>query len=247
MFATAALLFHLTLAPDLPEAQARAKALELYRSGQSHMTNERYEEAAADFKQAVGLDPMLVLAHYNLGQCHMVRKEYVQAASAYQAAKDAILRTSSLSDRERAERERAARDERNDLRMAIQAIASGHIKAAQPQQQITRMEDRIRVLESMEMRGRDEVVRVPAEIELALGSAWFRQQKLAEAERAYSAAVKADGRLGAAHNNLAVIYMLTGRYKDAHASIAAAEAAGFLVPARFKADLQQRESVAGEK
>jgi Tfp pilus assembly protein PilF len=128
--------------------------------------------------------------------------------------------------------------------MAIQGLASGHIKAAQPQQQITKMEERLRVLESMEMRGRDEVVRVPAEIELALGSAYFRQQKLAEAEKAYAAAVKANGKLGAAHNNLAVIYMLTGRYPEAHASIAAAEAAGFLVPARLKADLKQRESAA---
>jgi tetratricopeptide (TPR) repeat protein len=246
MFAPAALLLLLSGVPGLPEAQAREGALEHYRTGQTHLANERHEEAVTDFKRAIALDPMLVLAHYHLGQSYMALKRYVEAAAAYQAAKDAILRTGSLSDRERAARERDARDEKNDLRMAIQAMASGRTKAAQPQQQITKMEDRIRVLESMEMRGRDEIVRVPAEIELALGSAYFRQQKLAEAEDAYRTALKADGRLGAAHNNLAVIYMLTGRYAEARASIAAAEAAGFLVPARLKADLHQRETAASE-
>lgn len=242
MLSTAALVLLLVMPADLPEAQARTRALQHQQAGQELMATERYEDAVDEFRQAIAQDPMLMLAHYNLGQAYMALKRYTEAALAYGAARDTILRMSSLSDRERGERERNARDERNEIRNTIQALQSGLIKAAQPQQQIMRLEERLRVLESMEMRGRDEMIRVPAEIDLALGSAYFRQQKYAEAEQAYAAAIKSNNKLGAAHNNLAVIYMLTGRYKDARAAIHSAEQAGFQVPPQFKADLAKREA-----
>jgi Tfp pilus assembly protein PilF len=79
---------------------------------------------------------------------------------------------------------------------------------------------------------------VPAEIFLALGSAYFRQQKLEDAEREYAEAVRINRKLGAAHNNLAVIYLLTGRLDLAEESVKQAERNGFKVNPRLKDDLK---------
>jgi hypothetical protein len=43
-----------------------------------------------------------------------------------------------------------------------------------------------------------------------------------------------------------VIYMLSGRFPQAHASIASAEKAGFRVDPRLKADLKSREGGAAK-
>ena len=242
MFSTFSLLVLLAASPDLMDAQARQRARQHHQAGEAFMTAERYDAAVEEFRKAVTLDPMLVLAHYNLGQSYMALKRYPEAVDAYAGAKESILRMAHLTETDRAERERSSREERQEIRTTIQGLSSGQIKSSQPQSMIVKLEERARMLESMELRGRDEVVKVPAEFDLALGSAYFRQQKLAEAEQAYSAAVRANRKLGAAYNNLAVIYMLTGRFADAHAAIRSAEQAGFTVSTQLKADLRQREA-----
>ena len=72
------------------------------------------------------------------------------------------------------------------------------------------LQDRLRVLEGARMRGKENVVTVPAGLMLGLGSAHFRSGQRAEAQAAFQEAVKIDPKLGPAHNNLAVMYMLTG-------------------------------------
>src|SRR4029077_7100902 len=79
----------------------------------------------------------------------------------------------------------------------------------------------------------------PAWISLALGSAYFRVDATADAEREYRAAIAVDPKLGEAHNNLAVVYMLTGRFPEAEAEIKAAEKAGFRVKQQLKEDLKK--------
>src|SRR5436189_268789 len=55
----------------------------------------------------------------------------------------------------------------------------------------------------------------PAFVSLALGSAYFRLGRMSEAEREYKATINTDPKAGEAHNNLAVVYMLTGRIDEA--------------------------------
>jgi len=135
---------------------------------------------------------------------------------------------------------KARLDELNELKDSLTAVRTGKIKNMAVGPTVLRYEERIRVLEQLRY-GVDRQNQVPAEVHLGLGSAYFRQNLLPEAEQAYAKAVAANDRLGAAHNNLAVIYMLTGRYPQAHASIRSAEKAGFAVDKRLKADLQARE------
>jgi Flp pilus assembly protein TadD len=84
---------------------------------------------------------------------------------------------------------------------------------------------------------------VPAYVSLALGSAYFRSGKLPEAEQAYLATVAADSKVGEAHNNLAVVYMETGRYDQAEKAVKAAEKAGLKVPQALKDEIQKRKKV----
>ena len=80
---------------------------------------------------------------------------------------------------------------------------------------------------------------VPAWISLALGSAYFRSDAGADAEREYRAALAVDPNLGEAHNNLAVVLLLTGRATDADVEIAAAEKSGFKVNPQLKEDVKK--------
>jgi Flp pilus assembly protein TadD len=84
------------------------------------------------------------------------------------------------------------------------------------------------------------MVRIPAELSLALGSAHFRRGEREPAEESYRAALRTNNGLGAAHNNLAFICMITGRLDEARKHLRQAEEAGFRVDPGFKKDLSEK-------
>jgi len=223
--------------------QARL-ARDHYQKGLSFMTAESWDDAVTEFGAAIELDPLLAVAHYNLGQCRMAQQRYVEAVAAYTGCRKAIERLGSLSMKDIGERERARRDEINELRNALQVLPT--LKQANPMQQQTQIEDRIRFLESMQFR-EGKPIQVPAEVALALGSAYFRQQRLADAEREYLEAVDINPKLGAAHNNLAVIYLLTGRADEASEAVHRAEKSGFRVNPNLKKDIKKAQEAAKAK
>jgi len=79
----------------------------------------------------------------------------------------------------------------------------------------------------------------PAEVSLALGSAYFRNGNLGDAEREYKAAIAVNPKLGEAHNNLAVVYLLTDRASLAGDEIKVAEKAGFHVNPGLKQQVKE--------
>ena len=231
---------------ELLEQQRRDEARRHYRAGEERMLAESFEEAAREFKAATDLDPAFVLAYYSLGQARMALKRYPEAIEAYTASRDLILREASLDRRAKADMDRRRRDEVQELEDSLVRLRSGQIKGATPSQQIA-LEQRISVLKDQQMRGDHGSTRVPAEVSLGLGSAYFRLGRHEPAEQSYRAAIAVDGKMGAAHNNLAVICMLSGRLDEAEREIQAAEKAGFTVSPQFKRDLQQRQAAAGTK
>jgi Flp pilus assembly protein TadD len=80
----------------------------------------------------------------------------------------------------------------------------------------------------------------PPGVSLALGSALFRTEAFAEAEREYRAALEVDPGMGEAHNNLGVVYMVTGRLEEAERELKLAEESGFPVSPGLKQDLRKR-------
>ena len=224
-----------------PPADAIRTAQRHYKAGLELMSAEQCDEAAEEFRAAAALDPLLAMAHYNLGQCRMLAKRYDEAVSAFRNCRDAFERLSSVSQDEREQRERQRQAEITELRddlMRVKYLTGAGNTHADITALGMRMEERLRQLESMQYRDRAGNGTVPAGVHLALGSAYFRQGSLEEAEREYRQAVELDPHLGAAHNNLAVLYLMTHRASEAESSMKLAEKNGFRVSPAFKEDVR---------
>jgi tetratricopeptide (TPR) repeat protein len=217
----------------------REEARRHYQAGETLMLEEAFEAAVREFQTAVTLDPDYTLAHYGLGQALMAQRRHAEALDAFTAARDVIIRQSHQDQRDMADVERRRRDEINELEDTLQNVRSGKMKVEDTFRLELPIEERLRVLRDAEQRGVENVVRIPAELSLALGSAHFRMGQIEAAEENYRAAIKARPGLGAAHNNLAVICMMTDRYEEAKREIRAAEETGFIVSPLFKADLEK--------
>jgi tetratricopeptide (TPR) repeat protein len=241
---SASFLALVLLLPNSPlsDEQRRAEAQRHFNAGQESMHAEEFEKAVKEFKAAIELDPLLVLAHYNLGQSYMALKAYPHAVRAYIGCREAIDQINSLQQGQVVERSHELDDQIHGLQDLIRRTRTE--RTQDPGNKIMMLEERIRVLEGLRLNGKDRHMQIPAELYLALGSAYYRQGAMVEAEREYMDAVKADARLGPAHNNLAVIYMLSGRYKEARVALAKAEKSGFSVNPNLKRDLAAREAAA---
>jgi tetratricopeptide (TPR) repeat protein len=227
------------------DEQKRRDAEKAYRRGEELMRAESYEEAASAFRQAIKLDPYLSIAYYGLGQSQMALRRYPEAIDAYEGCRQSFDRIAALDTRDRNALDKAREDEIRELRDSLVRIQQGKIKGATLANEVG-IEERLRVLEGSQMKGNEERVGVPAEVMLALGSAFFRNGQLAEAEPAYKAAATTDPKLGPAHSNLAVIYMMTSRYPEAREAVKRAEKAGFQINPALKKEIEQREKAASK-
>ena len=211
-----------------------------YRVADAFLYAENWPEAEREFRAAVKLDPLLVLAHYSLGQVYMGLKRYPDAIRAFTACRAAYLEIGAMQSTDRARADQRREEEVQELRDSIRAIRGGTVKLAQPDFMVLKLEERVRELENLKRRDIGGRTDVPAEFSLALGSAYFRSGALPDAQREYEAALKARPKFGEAHNNLAVVLMLQGRLEDATVHMKSAEKAGFHVNPAFKADLEMR-------
>ena len=229
------------LAPsqELADKQKRQEAFDRYQAGMKHMRSESWDEAEREFKAAVRLDPLMTLAYYSLGQTYMATKRFPDAVKAFEACNEAYLKVASLEITDSALADQRRHEEIRELREAINGFSSGALKSYQAQNQVLKLESRLAELESARSRGRSSAA-IPAEFSLALGSAHYRNGALPQAEENYKAALAVNPKMGEAHNNVAVVYMLTGRFDEAKAEIKLAEKAGFKVSPQFKADLETR-------
>jgi len=230
------------ISSPLNDAQRRAEAQQHFSAGQDSMHVEAFERAVREFKAAIELDPQLVLAHYNLGQAHMALKQYGSAVQAYLGCRQAVEQMNSLEQGQFVDRQQEIDDQIHELQDLMRRVRFQKGTERGNEHQLMMLEERIRVLERIRGKGNDRHARVPAELYLALGSAYYRQGALADAEREYAEAIKSDAKLGPAHNNLAVIYMLSGRYKEARVALQKAEKSGFPVNPNLKRDLEAREA-----
>jgi tetratricopeptide (TPR) repeat protein len=216
--------------------QQQREALKHYRAGTQLSYGEKWDEAVEEFNQAIKLNPLLTIAHYGLGQAYMALKRYQEAIRAFTGAREASGRIAALGERDRATADRMRDDQLRELRESLDQVRSGQMKVADNQTVTLRLESRIQELE----RGRQRdtsALESPPEISLSLGSAYFHTGALADAEREYRAAIQVRPRFGEAHNNLAVVLMMTNRISEAKAEVKLAEKAGYRVNPQFKKDL----------
>jgi Tfp pilus assembly protein PilF len=243
------LLGALVFAPQVhAQSSDQKRAVQHLRAGQDALQSERFEEAEREFKSAIALDPLLELAHYGLGQTYMATKRYVEAVKAFVATRDAFTRAAADQITNKVEGDRRLDDQIRYLRDARRAVESGRVRTSgvNVTSKLAEIDGQIRQLEAMRRRGdQGGAPQIPAYISLALGSAYFRTSAFPDAEREWRAALQADPKLGEAHNNLAVVLMLTGRLDEAEREVQLAEQSGHRVSEAFKADLKARKAGKG--
>jgi tetratricopeptide (TPR) repeat protein len=233
----------LTLIPAAGGAQSivapeqAGEAVRHYRAGQEALAAEQFERAIAEFTEATRLDPLLALAYYGLGQTHMARRAYPEAVLAFTACRDAYARIAGLSMSNSTAMTQRIDDEIRELRDTMRRMTATQGSGGEPPLKATAIESQIRELEKMKNAGA-EAIRPPAAVSLALGSAYFHQERLVDAERSYREAVSLDPRLGEAHNNLAVVLLLTDRTDEARREAKLAQKCGFRVNPQFLEDLK---------
>ncbi len=234
ILAIAALTASSAYAQKLVDEQTRRQAMELYRAGQEFMSNEQFEKAAEAYRAAIDKDPLLSVAHYQLGQAHMALKRFTSAVMAYQGCIDAMASLHQLEESNKFEVDRVRQETIRELRTELNSTSQKMDDLKK-----TVLSQRLQELEMERTSKGGGPFRPPAFVMLAIGSAHFRNGDRDSAGTAWEAAVQADPKLGEAHNNLAVFYMLSGRKADAENAVKMAEKAGFKVNPQLKADIKK--------
>jgi tetratricopeptide (TPR) repeat protein len=221
----------------------RQEALRHYRAGLDAMQAESWDEAAAQFRMAIKLDPLLTLAHYGLGQTRMAVRAYPEAVTAFTRTIAAHRENDALRMVGDAEVDQRIEDQIRELQDGLRAVeGSAKLRAmGLRDNMVLKLEEQIRALQDNKRRNAS-AAEVPAEFSLALGSAHFRSGQLQDAEREYQAAIRVNSKMGEAHNNLAVVYLMTGRPAEAEASLQQAEKAGYRVNPQLKKDIVARRN-----
>ena len=218
---------------QIADEQSRRQALELYRAGQEHMSAERFDKATESFTAAIAKDPLLSVAHYQLGQAYMGLKRYASAIQAYERTIESMRALHALEQSNRfdvdKQRQETIRELRTELSSTTQKMDA--LKRTVLEQRIGEME--------RERTESGQPFRTPGFVMLAIGSAHFRNGDRDVAMSEWQAAVQANPKLGEAHNNLAVLYMLSGRKTEAESAVKLAEKAGFKVNPQLKADINK--------
>ena len=219
----------------------RREAVTHFKSGMQALVADRFEVAEREFRQAVRLDPLYDAAFYGLGQVCMATKRYDEALEAYLWARDAFKTSTTAEVLDSVAADRRLKDQIEALRDYVTSLErQSPTQSPTLSAVIDRNRDQIRALEGRLSRNRsDAAPPVPAGFSLAIGSAYFRLNQVPEAEREYLAAIQVDKKFGEAYSNLAVVYLLTGRYRDADEAVRTAERVGFKVNPQLKLDIER--------
>ena len=228
-------------AQAIPRPNPQADRAQIhYRLGWESLRSERWETAAKEFQQAIDLYPKFALAYYGLGKSRMGLRQYADAIAAFASCRDLFVAKAG----ERFSADMDANRQRQDRLTELQELSKEYGKGPQTMQ----TQDTQRLIQNAIRQTQNELDRgfnvnidavAPAFVSVALGSAYFRAERFADAEREYKAAVTAEPKAGEAHNNLAVVYMLTGRFDDSEREIKAAESNGYHVNPQLKEDLKK--------
>ncbi|HEY2946318.1 MAG TPA: tetratricopeptide repeat protein [Vicinamibacteria bacterium] len=156
--------------------EARRRALEHYKSGQVALTSERFAQAVEEFRKAIALDPLLVMAHYGLGQSHMALKEYPAAVRAYLGCRKAFEDQEALRLMNEVEWERRLDEQIQALEDRILALSSGHVQTGSlggntTSSTIQRLQEQQDTLRSQRRRSPTQAEPTPPWILVAVGGA----------------------------------------------------------------------------
>jgi len=238
----AALISLACVSPASAQANlVRERAKPHVQTAWSLMREEAWADAAKSFQQAVDIDSSHENALYGLGLANMRLKNYAGAIAAYVRCREVYREQAGKLFANRQDAQRYRQDRLTEIDEVIRQYQSGP-QTAGSQDRLRQLQQQRRDVQEYINRGNNMSVEnsVPAFVSLALGSAYFRTEQWAEAEREYKAAIASDSKSGEAYNNLAVLYLQTGRIKEAEESMKAAERAGYKVHPQLKENIKAK-------
>ena len=227
-----------TLSPDLKRAQQHDQR------GWTKVDAKDYAGAVREFEAALQIYAEYADALYGLGKARMALKEYDAAARALERARDSYSRSGTqdaeyrlLANRAKEDQLRLLRQRLADLENASGSSGAGTIGISE----LLNLKQQIRDLQGDRDAGPStgQPRPVPPFISLALGSAYFRLDRLADAERQFREAIAGEPKFGEAHSNLALVCLLAGRPQEAQAHVRIAEEAKFKVHPELKRQIRE--------
>jgi tetratricopeptide (TPR) repeat protein len=227
------------------------QAERLVKEGDKLLGSERFELALQSYREAIKLDPLMMMAHYGAGQAQMALKRYPEAITSFKDARQAFTLRMAENQERRFDVERLRQDRIDELRDKIRTNQERILPPGSPEERERdrRIQEWDIQVQSLQ-RDQGEVgatVEPPPGLALALGSAYFRSGQMKEAEEEYRAAIQLQPKLGEPRNNLAVVLFLTGRAAEAQEQVIAAEKSGFKVASGLKKDIESALSAASAK
>jgi Flp pilus assembly protein TadD len=241
LFAPAAPSSQKVIAPS-PEAQIANRH---YKTGWEAMRAEHWAEAAKEFQQAIDVSPRFTLAYYSLGRAEMALHDFPKAIAAYVKCRELYVAANGERYSNQLDARQQIDDRLLELRTALnQASQRGGTRTPTQTQSlmVRELQAEIDRLEQARERSLNLTLdtRVPYFVPHALGAAYFRTGRFADAEREYHTALEANPSSGETHNNLAVLYLVTGRLEDARTAVKNAEKVGFTVNPGLKDDIEKK-------
>jgi len=232
-----------SLTPDLQRAQQHD------RTGWARLDAKNFEGAAAEFEAALQIHPEYADALHGLGKARMALKQYEAAVRALERCRDSYAHAGTEDAEHRLLANRARESQLTNLRRRLAdlegpsaigtATAAGR-GAPSGSTEVQEVKQQIRALQGERESGpvSGQPGPVPSFVSLALGSAYFRVERLADAEREFRAAIAVDPKFGEAHSNLALVCLLTGRAAEAQDHVRIAEEAKFQVNPELKRQIR---------
>jgi tetratricopeptide (TPR) repeat protein len=242
LVAVALLVSGLATAQTVQTNQARGRAMPQYKLGLEDLRAERWEKAAESFQRAIDIDPTFEMALYALGRATMPQKKYAEAVAALTRCRDLYSEQAGRQFSNQQDLQQYRRERLTELDELVRQLQSGP-QTVQSSESLRQLTERRRQIQESLQHGTDVSIEmaVPSYVSLALGSAFFRLGRLADAEREYKATIAADPKTGEAYSNLAVVYLQTGRFDDAEKAVKSAEKIGFKVNPNLKEDIASRK------
>ena len=216
-----------------PADGVRVEAFARFVAGRDALAAQRWTDAETEFRAATSLIPGLPLAHYGLGEALMGQARYPAAVKAFETCRDIFRELGARGG------EHALSIEMRDLRDTLAALAGKHALSSDRFLEM-QLEKRLAELQKWGRRGEPWI---PPGVSLALGTAYFNAGDLVGAEREFLDVLRDEPGSGDAQNDLAVIYMMTGRLEEADEAVRLAEKAGVEVAPRLKEEIRRRRDL----
>jgi tetratricopeptide (TPR) repeat protein len=233
-----------TLTPDLQRAQQHDRA------GWTRVDARDFDAAAREFEAALQIYPDYADALHGLGKARMALKQYAAATSAFERCRDSYAHAGTEDAEHRLLANRARENQLTTLRRRLADLeepslpgATGAGRGGGPSgsSEVLDIKQQIRELQAEREPGpvTGQPTPVPAFVSLALGSAYFRLDRLPDAEREFRAAIAVEPKFGEAHSNLALVCLLSGRAVEAQEHVRIAEESKFAINPELKRQISE--------